>query len=109
MSEYISKQFVIDYLNSYLNSIAKCGADSLLFDRGQRRALINSIQDISAAKASDVQLVKHGRWSECYTDSHHYSGICSVCGRASIKSLTESLYKYCPKCGARMDGDPECQ
>lgn len=57
--------------------------------------------------AADVQPVKHGRWSECYTDSHHYSGICSVCGKASIKSLTESLYEYCPKCGARMDGDSE--
>lgn len=58
MSEYISKQSVIDYLNGYLHSIGECGADSLLFDRGQRRALINSIQDISAAKASDVQPVK---------------------------------------------------
>lgn len=48
------------------------------------------------------QTEKHGRWSECYTDTHHYSGICSVCGKASIKSLTESLYKYCPKCGADM-------
>lgn len=45
----------------------------------------------------------HGQWSECFTDTHHYSGICSVCGKASIKTLTESLYEYCPKCGARMD------
>lgn len=61
--------------------------------------LWDSVDDMPAA---DVQPVKHGKWSECYTDSHHYSGICSVCGRASIKSLTESLYEYCPRCGARM-------
>ena len=52
---------------------------------------------------ADVQPVRHGRWSECYTDTHHYSGICSVCGKASIKNLTSSLYEYCPRCGARMD------
>lgn len=53
------------------------------------------------------EYIKHGRWSECYTDAHHYSGICSVCGKASIKSLTESLYAFCPKCGAKMDGDKQ--
>ena len=63
MNEYISKQSVIDYLNGYLNSIGECGADSLLFDRGQRRALINAIQDILAVKASDVQPVN--QWISC--------------------------------------------
>lgn len=63
MAEYISKQDVIDYLSGYLNSLGECGADSLLFDRGQRRALINSIQDISAVKAADVQPVD--RWISC--------------------------------------------
>ena len=72
-------------------------------------ALENVLNDNNAITDTDVQPVKRGRWSECYTDSHHYSGICSVCGKASIKSLTESLYEYCPKCGARMDGDTECQ
>lgn len=65
MDEYIYKQSVIDYLNGYLHSIGECGADSLLFDRGQRRALINSIQDILAIKAADVEPVRHGRWIEC--------------------------------------------
>lgn len=60
MAEYISKQSIIDYLNGYLHSIGEGGADSLLFDRGQRRALINSIQDISAVEAADVQPVD--RW-----------------------------------------------
>lgn len=58
MDEYISKQSIIDYLNGYLHSIGEGGADSLLFDRGQRRALINSIQDISAVEAADVQPAK---------------------------------------------------
>jgi hypothetical protein len=60
MTEYISKQAVLDYLNGYLHSLGGGGADTLLFDRGQRRALINSIQDIMAVKAADVQPVD--RW-----------------------------------------------
>lgn len=58
---------------------------------------------INGMEAADT--VKHGQWSECFTDTHHYSGICSVCGKASIKTLTESLYAFCPKCGAIMDGE----
>lgn len=68
---------------------------------------VSLLDDINAMPSADVQPVKHGQWSECYTDTHHYSGICSVCGKASIKSLTESLYAFCPKCGAKMDGDTE--
>ena len=67
MNEYISKQKAIDYLNGYLHSLGEGGADTLLFDQGQRRALINSIQDISAVKAADVQPVKHGRWENTST------------------------------------------
>ena len=58
MDEYISKQKVLDYLNGYLHSLVEGGADTL-FDRGQRRALINAIQDILAVKATDVQPVSH--------------------------------------------------
>jgi hypothetical protein len=68
MAEYINKQDVLDYLNGYLHSLGEGGADDSLFDRGQRRALINSIQDILAVKAADVQLVISG-------DN------CIVCGR----------------------------
>ena len=46
---------------------------------------------------------KHGYWSECYTDSHHYSGICSVCGGGAIRKVKAEPLKYCPCCGARMD------
>ena len=108
MSEYISKQSVIDYLNGYLHSIGECGADSLLFDRGQRRALINSIQDISAAKASDVQPVKHGRWIT-WDDSGFTK--CSCCNSeyyiADLQTVgdSEGFVNFCPNCGARMDGE----
>jgi len=63
MDEYISKKEVLDYLNGYLHSLDKGGTDTSLFDRGQRRALINSRQDILAVKAVNVQSVD--RWIRC--------------------------------------------
>ena len=99
MDEYISKQKVLDYLNGYLHSLGNGGADTLLFDRGQRRALINSIQDISAVKAADVQPVKHGRWI-----SHKItaSSKCSECNKVFSNET-----KYCPNCGVRMVKEAE--
>lgn len=48
--------------------------------------------------------VPHGEWHECWHDERIYSGICSVCGYASIRSVACDALPYCPKCGARMDG-----
>lgn len=94
--EYISKQSVIDYLNGYLHSI---GEDNL-FDSGQRRALTNAIQDISAIKTADVQPVKHGR-----CDGY----VCSECNTCADYFISGEFYfdekpNFCPNCGARMDG-----
>ena len=89
--EYISKQSVIDYLNGYLHSI---GEDNL-FDSGQRRALTNAIQDISAIKAADVQSVKHGRWLDD-------GGRCR-CSECSERSIEDFDTPYCQWCGAKMD------
>jgi hypothetical protein len=102
MDEYVSKSYLITKFNELADKYAGN-------ERKRQRALAyaTAADIIKLVDAADVQPVKHGRWSECYTDTHHYSGICSVCGKASIKSLAESLYAFCPKCGARMDGDTE--
>lgn len=124
MDEYISKQKVLDYLNGYLHSLGEGGADTLLFDRGQRRALINSIQDILAVKAADVQLVKHGKWEETHIslvkyipedekeEGHSFYMAelkCSCCKRYNAVTFALVLNKpdFCQLCGARMDGDAE--
>lgn len=106
--EYISKQKIIDYLNGYLHSLGEGGADDLLFDRGQRRALINAIQDISAVKAADVQPVKLGRWIT-WDDSGFTK--CSCCNSeyyiADLQEVgdSEGFVDFCPRCGTRMDGN----
>lgn len=102
MDEYISKQSVIDYLNGYVDSINERGAD-MPFDRGQRRALINSIQDISVIKGADVQPVKHARW----IGEGVLKIYCSNCSKTPDGWPTPMQTDYCPNCGARMDGDIE--
>lgn len=48
--------------------------------------------------------IKHGRWeeSECLDDCFW---VCSCCKFPSQAIAAHKLYKYCPNCGARMDGD----
>lgn len=122
MNEYISKQDVIDYLNGYLHSLGE-DADTL-FDRGQRRALINAIQDILAVKAADVQPIRRGRWitkAENYYKAWQDSGrswddmpyfvtglkfACSNCfEQFDVNAEGVEKWNGCPICLARMDGE----
>lgn len=113
MNEYISREAVEQVLCGIANGLSVGEAEALkakdvkaLYKIKGAKEILNAVDnDLSFIPAADVQPVKRGRWSECYTDSHHYSGICSVCGRASIRSIRENPLEYCPKCGARMDGN----
>lgn len=53
----------------------------------------------------DVEIVKHGRWIRVIAENYE----CSECKAAvwSGKANPISNYKYCWRCGARMDGDEE--
>ena len=62
------------------------------------------IDVIQTAPAADVQPVKCGHWEEEDTMPYDNFVICSECGMSL--SYQES-FKYCPNCGARMDGDSE--
>ena len=98
MAEYISREDILDIASQYCpdddGSCSKADVD-----------LREMLDEIEALPAADVQPVKHGRWSECFTDSRIYSGICSVCGGGAIRSVIAKPLDYCPNCGARMDGE----
>ena len=62
---------------------------------------------IKTARAVDAEVVRHGWWINktmpMYT-SFDYRFDCSVCGHIFYAGGIET-FKYCPWCGARMDGD----
>ena len=66
------------------------------------------IDVIQTVPAADVQPVKHSYWF--YPFSELDVNRCWECGmhvQDKINNVRET-FKYCPHCGARMDGDSEC-
>lgn len=60
---------------------------------------------LESQPTADVQEVRHGRWIN--ESRHMYGPIsaqCSVCELFSGTWLRNAPYKYCPHCGAKMDG-----
>ena len=61
---------------------------------------------------ADVQTVVHRKWIKDVDDEYEFTYICSKCGSNCTSSIdiennTKTMYrtKYCPNCGARMDGE----
>lgn len=76
--------------------------------RGEPYIHIDSVRDM-LKKAADVQPVRRGRWKK---DTMGYDVYieCLECGTSlSMSNYIEEewreLMRYCPCCGARMDGD----
>lgn len=55
-----------------------------------------AIEDVPAA---DVVEVKHGEWKKVSEKSPRY--VCTSCNHL----YNNKEYKYCPNCGANMDGE----
>lgn len=56
---------------------------------------------------ADVVEVRHGKWTiraTSYRDKFNYG--CSVCHKRYLRGTGEN-FKYCPNCGAKMDGESE--
>lgn len=91
MAEHIKRETVINHLDACMDTIWK----------PEIVALKCFVEGIPAA---DVAPVRHGRWVHdgqrvrCGVDWWH----CSNCG--SLASGVEIKFRYCPHCGAKMDG-----
>ena len=62
---------------------------------------------IKSAPAADVAPVVHGRWEIGKDHGEFGEAKCTACGGILLVKWSDRLseYRYCPNCGARMDGE----
>ena len=99
MAKYIEKEKVINELR-YNNKVTHYSDDKC--EDIVYKATREMQEVVFKIPAADVQPVKRGRWIEKPTVAY-----CSCCHVHWTKSFITSLrktYKFCPNCGAKMDG-----
>ena len=87
MNDYISRKALLDWVHEFYPE-----------DKVFASAIIN-------APAADVAPVVHGRW-EYTPQTFNTLGLirCPFCKWWSFDKSIDGIYKYCPSCGAKMDG-----
>ena len=104
MDEYIKREYAVDaVLDVY------CDTPDIDLSGEKFESAILKIQ------AADVAPVRHGRWERIGIKGRKGLPIypcCSVCGivSAAFRSEWEGIrgpWKFCPNCGAKMDGDAD--
>lgn len=71
---------------------------------GLKRGIEISVATAKRINAADVATVRHGRWENGFIDTGdgpmpERAYLCSQCGKAQWRKS-----RYCPNCGAKMDG-----
>jgi len=105
MAEYIEREAV----HNLVRRATKYAWTSPV--RAEYRSTV-SVDDIhfgvDKIPAEDVAPVVHGRWEEKFFTNDRQR-VCSVCHctvrQPSYDKGETALFKYCPHCGARMDGE----
>ena len=94
--EYISKKEFIDFLNREIAVLSERMTEVPI-----PITLQSVINEVVKFPSADVAHVLHGKWVDMQVRRNH-ALICSVC-RCDTGVIYE--YKFCPHCGARMDGE----
>lgn len=103
MDEYISREKAIELIQPRVKP-------STVYGEGYLQAIEHASDMIALMPAADVQPVVHGKWEEV----EEYGGWgdiyyrCSVCGEEWLLNdgkPKENNMNFCPRCGARMDGE----
>lgn len=63
-------------------------------------------QYIEILPVADVAPVRHAEWVVC-GDGDNVPWMCSHCGKTTAHKYKVIYGKYCPHCGAKMDGGNE--
>lgn len=94
MKEYIDREAILSYPLRADRCDREHANEHFIFG-------IESVMEfVETLPADDVVPVRHGRWVRDEWPSGTHKLICSECGEWSGKQS-----KYCPNCGALMDGE----
>ena len=96
MAEYIEREALEVELNHRLNFLMGENGEYGHYTSGFDEA-VTRVENFPAA---DVAPVQHGKW--LYGDYYDIGDVCSECDWDS--KMTHPSYRYCPNCGAKMDG-----
>lgn len=103
MNEYISREELIKALETdYNRSWCSKPQGSEEYVEGARDEYDDVLKIICDMAAADVQPVKHGRWENTNTPNQLRCSNCEIIH--VIAQYPCGDIKYCPNCGARMDG-----
>lgn len=94
MAEYIAREAVLAKIDQYTR---RCWPTV---------SYVESI--IQTQPAADVDPVRHGLWVQCFEDWRQQieGSKCSVCG-FEYYGTGINHFRFCPNCGAKMDGGGE--
>ena len=66
----------------------------------------NNRKALQMTPTADVQEVRHGKWISNDLGGYKWAYYCSECGWVDGYPFNDR-HKYCPHCGAKMDGERE--
>lgn len=104
----VTKEEAINYLSKCRERAQDCVDD---FERDFPRQKSAWRRDVEvydmAIAALNGQPVVHGRWKFGKNHGEFVETECTACGSLLLVKWIDELsnYRYCPNCGARMDGD----
>lgn len=108
MSGYIDRDLILAGIETIKKSPWYNG-DNGNYESLIRREAIDIVTElcIKQAPSADVAEVKHGEW-ELFEDCANAGVYCTVCHKKVYREYYANVKpksKYCPNCGARMDGE----
>lgn len=101
MAEYIEREALINVCKEIIQDKWNEKACPVSWSH----AYADFIDDIENQPAADVEPVRHGEWQyQPPTATLNGAWKCTTC-KCCFWEHTANEFKYCPNCGAKMDGE----